>query len=158
MKVLFLQCVLPSPATWGQHWADHDGSLSPQVSDSLQPPEQEAALLLKAEGLLLLQRRLLPAPHALLVPSLPPQHKHTLRAHPLAQRSRSVYKNIKRTLWQSCSVTLTLCASDLSVSDSVGYCRGLDFLMDVNYAQYLWDARQAIITSHRFVCLTFLKT
>ncbi|XP_017296514.1 protein FAM160A1 isoform X2 [Kryptolebias marmoratus] len=38
---------------------------------------------------------------------------------------------------------------DLSVSDSVGYCRGLDFLMDVNYLQYIWDARQAIITSHR---------
>ncbi|XP_013877610.1 protein FAM160A1 isoform X2 [Austrofundulus limnaeus] len=39
--------------------------------------------------------------------------------------------------------------ADLSVSDSVGYCRGLDFLMDVNYFQYLLDARQAIITSHR---------
>ncbi|KAM4536652.1 FHF complex subunit HOOK-interacting protein 1A-like isoform 1-T3 [Odontesthes bonariensis] len=40
-------------------------------------------------------------------------------------------------------------AADLSVSDSVGYCRGSDFLMDVNYLQYLWDARQAISTSHR---------
>ncbi|XP_029938096.1 protein FAM160A1-like [Salarias fasciatus] len=39
--------------------------------------------------------------------------------------------------------------ADLSVSDSVGYCRGSDFLMDVNYLQYLWDARQAISTSHR---------
>ncbi|XP_059210217.1 FHF complex subunit HOOK-interacting protein 1A-like [Centropristis striata] len=38
---------------------------------------------------------------------------------------------------------------DLSVSDSVGYCRGSDFLMDVNYLHYLWDARQAISTSHR---------
>ncbi|XP_068569293.1 FHF complex subunit HOOK-interacting protein 1A-like [Cebidichthys violaceus] len=34
--------------------------------------------------------------------------------------------------------------ADLSVSDSVGYCRGSDFLMDVNYLHYLWDARQAI--------------
>uniref|UniRef100_UPI0037E96AC1 FHF complex subunit HOOK-interacting protein 1A-like n=1 Tax=Semicossyphus pulcher TaxID=241346 RepID=UPI0037E96AC1 len=42
--------------------------------------------------------------------------------------------------------------ADLSVSDSVGYCRGLDFLMDVNYLHYLWDARQAISTSHR-ACL-----
>ncbi|KAM9717109.1 FHF complex subunit HOOK-interacting protein 1A-like isoform 1-T2 [Menidia menidia] len=40
-------------------------------------------------------------------------------------------------------------AEDLSVSDSVGYCRGSDFLMDVNYLQYLWDARQAISNSHR---------
>ncbi|XP_076581059.1 FHF complex subunit HOOK-interacting protein 1A-like isoform X1 [Chaetodon auriga] len=39
--------------------------------------------------------------------------------------------------------------ADLSVSDSVGYCRGSDFLMDVNYLHYLWDARQAISTSHR---------
>ncbi|XP_038588514.1 protein FAM160A1-like [Micropterus salmoides] len=39
--------------------------------------------------------------------------------------------------------------SDLSVSDSVSYCRGSDFLMDVNYLHYLWDARQAISTSYR---------
>ncbi|XP_070710957.1 FHF complex subunit HOOK-interacting protein 1A-like [Pempheris klunzingeri] len=39
--------------------------------------------------------------------------------------------------------------ADVSVSDSVGYCRGSDFLMDVNYLHYLWDARQAITTSHR---------
>ncbi|XP_022616850.1 protein FAM160A1-like [Seriola dumerili] len=39
--------------------------------------------------------------------------------------------------------------AELSVSDSVGYCRGSDFLMDVNYLHYLWDARQAIATSHR---------
>uniref|UniRef100_I3JSD4 Protein FAM160A1 n=1 Tax=Oreochromis niloticus TaxID=8128 RepID=I3JSD4_ORENI len=39
--------------------------------------------------------------------------------------------------------------SDLSVSDSVGYCRGSDFLMDVNYLHYLWDARQAISTARR---------
>ncbi|KAM7376969.1 hypothetical protein PAMA_013652 [Pampus argenteus] len=39
--------------------------------------------------------------------------------------------------------------ADLSVSDSVGYCRGSDFLMDVNYLHYLWDAQQAISTSHR---------
>ncbi|AWO97245.1 putative protein FAM160A1-like [Scophthalmus maximus] len=39
--------------------------------------------------------------------------------------------------------------ADLSVSDSVGYCRGSDFLMDVNYPHYLWDASQAISTSHR---------
>ncbi|XP_049923363.1 FHF complex subunit HOOK interacting protein 1A-like [Epinephelus moara] len=39
--------------------------------------------------------------------------------------------------------------ADLSISDSVGYCRGSDFLMDVNYLHYLWDARQAIATSHR---------
>ncbi|KAI3376061.1 hypothetical protein L3Q82_016593, partial [Scortum barcoo] len=39
--------------------------------------------------------------------------------------------------------------ADLSVSDSVGYCRGSDFLMDVNYLHYLWDARQAISISHR---------
>ncbi len=45
-----------------------------QVSDSLQSPEQEATLLSKAEGLLLLQCRLLPAPHALLVPRKPQQH------------------------------------------------------------------------------------
>ncbi|XP_063757104.1 FHF complex subunit HOOK-interacting protein 1A-like isoform X2 [Eleginops maclovinus] len=35
------------------------------------------------------------------------------------------------------------------VSDSVGYCRASDFLMDVNYLLYLWDARRAISTSHR---------
>ncbi|KAG7486328.1 hypothetical protein JOB18_029492 [Solea senegalensis] len=39
--------------------------------------------------------------------------------------------------------------ADLSVSDSVGYWRGSDFLMDVNYLHYLFDARQAISTSHR---------
>ncbi|XP_069375131.1 FHF complex subunit HOOK-interacting protein 1A-like isoform X2 [Paralichthys olivaceus] len=39
--------------------------------------------------------------------------------------------------------------ADLSVSDSVGYCRGSDFLMDVNYLHYLSDARQAISASHR---------
>ncbi|XP_040886737.1 protein FAM160A1-like [Toxotes jaculatrix] len=39
--------------------------------------------------------------------------------------------------------------ADLSVSDSVGYCRGSDFLMDVNYLHYLRDAHQAISTSHR---------
>ncbi|XP_015238898.1 PREDICTED: protein FAM160A1-like [Cyprinodon variegatus] len=39
--------------------------------------------------------------------------------------------------------------ADLSVSDSVGYCRGSDFLMDVNYIHYLWDARQAISISYR---------
>uniref|UniRef100_A0A3B4XA20 Protein FAM160A1-like n=1 Tax=Seriola lalandi dorsalis TaxID=1841481 RepID=A0A3B4XA20_SERLL len=44
-----------------------------------------------------------------------------------------------------------LSVSELSVSDSVGYCRGSDFLMDVNYLHYLWDARQAIATSHRLV-------
>ncbi|XP_014913601.1 protein FAM160A1-like [Poecilia latipinna] len=38
-------------------------------------------------------------------------------------------------------------AADLSVSDSVGYSRGSDFLMDVNYVHYLWDARQAISIS-----------
>lgn len=45
----------------------------------------------------------------------------------------------------------SLSVSDLSVSDSVGYCRGSDFLMDVNYLHYLWDARQAISTAHRSV-------
>ncbi|XP_067437120.1 FHF complex subunit HOOK-interacting protein 1A-like [Thunnus thynnus] len=39
--------------------------------------------------------------------------------------------------------------ADLSLSDSVGYCRGSDFMMDVNYLHYLWDAQQAISTSHR---------
>ncbi|XP_069574109.1 FHF complex subunit HOOK-interacting protein 1A-like [Brachyistius frenatus] len=34
-------------------------------------------------------------------------------------------------------------------ADSVGYCRGSDFLMDVNYLHYLWDACQAITTSSR---------
>ncbi|XP_034020870.1 protein FAM160A1-like [Thalassophryne amazonica] len=34
-------------------------------------------------------------------------------------------------------------------TDSIGYCRGSDFLMDVNYLHYLWDARQAIATSRR---------
>lgn len=65
--------------------------MCPQVSNSLQSPEQEAALLLEAEGLLLLQRCLLPAPHAVLVPGEPQPHRHTptLRTHPLAQRSRS---------------------------------------------------------------------
>ncbi|XP_035531720.1 protein FAM160A1-like [Morone saxatilis] len=36
-----------------------------------------------------------------------------------------------------------------SAVTKVGYCRGSDFLMDVNYLHYLWDARQAISTSHR---------
>lgn len=48
-----------------------------------------------------------------------------------------------------------LSSSDLSVSDSVGYCRGSDFFMDVNYLHYLWDARQAISTSHRSVSNLF---
>ncbi|XP_041841087.1 protein FAM160A1-like [Melanotaenia boesemani] len=39
--------------------------------------------------------------------------------------------------------------AELSVSDSVGYCRGSDFLTDVNYLHYLWDARQAISNSYR---------
>ncbi|XP_034412662.1 protein FAM160A1-like [Cyclopterus lumpus] len=39
--------------------------------------------------------------------------------------------------------------ADLSVSDSVGYCRGSDFLMDVNYLHYLWDAHRAISTALR---------
>ncbi|KAM4564679.1 LOW QUALITY PROTEIN: FHF complex subunit HOOK-interacting protein 1A-like [Fundulus diaphanus] len=39
--------------------------------------------------------------------------------------------------------------AELAVSDSVAYCRGLDFLMDVNYIHYLWDARQAIAISCR---------
>ncbi|KAL3051027.1 hypothetical protein OYC64_001324 [Pagothenia borchgrevinki] len=34
------------------------------------------------------------------------------------------------------------------VSDSVGFCRASEFLMDVNYLHYLWDARQAIDSSH----------
>lgn len=52
------------------------------------------------------------------------------------------------------TLTSSVCTSvsDLSVSDSVGYCRGLDFLMDVNYLHYLCDARQAISTSQRLVC------
>lgn len=66
-----------NPSIWflgcsGACWVHH--LVSPQVSDSLQPPEQEAAFLLKPERLLLLQRRLLPAPHALLVPRVPPKH------------------------------------------------------------------------------------
>lgn len=48
-----------------------------------------------------------------------------------------------------------LSTPDLSVSDSVGYCRGSDFFMDVNYLHYLWDARQAISTSHRSVSNLF---
>ncbi|XP_029381860.1 protein FAM160A1-like [Echeneis naucrates] len=40
-------------------------------------------------------------------------------------------------------------AAELTVSDSVGYYRGSDFLMDVNYLHYLWDARQAIAASRR---------
>ncbi|XP_029026765.1 FHF complex subunit HOOK interacting protein 1A-like [Betta splendens] len=39
--------------------------------------------------------------------------------------------------------------ADLSISDSVGYCQASDFLMDVNYLHYLWDARQAICNSCR---------
>lgn len=53
-------------------------------------------------------------------------------------------------------LTETVCVSDLSVSDSVGYCRGSDFLMDVNYLHYLLDARQAVSTSLRLDCLTVL--
>nr|XP_040036519.1 protein FAM160A1-like isoform X3 [Gasterosteus aculeatus aculeatus] len=37
----------------------------------------------------------------------------------------------------------------LSLADSVGYRRGADFPMDVNYLHYLWDARQAISTALR---------
>ncbi|KAL6118325.1 fhip1a [Pungitius sinensis] len=37
----------------------------------------------------------------------------------------------------------------LPLTDSVGYRRGADFLMDVNYLHYLWDARQAISTALR---------
>ncbi|XP_036072663.1 protein FAM160A1 [Oryzias melastigma] len=39
--------------------------------------------------------------------------------------------------------------ADLSVSDSVGYCRASDFLMDVNYLHYLWDARHTISNAQR---------
>ncbi|XP_076019012.1 FHF complex subunit HOOK-interacting protein 1A-like [Genypterus blacodes] len=39
-------------------------------------------------------------------------------------------------------------AVDESISESVGYCRGSDFLMDVNYLLYLLDARLAISISH----------
>ncbi|XP_061768662.1 FHF complex subunit HOOK-interacting protein 1A-like isoform X2 [Nerophis ophidion] len=39
--------------------------------------------------------------------------------------------------------------ADTFAADSVGYWRGLDFLMDVNYLHYLSDARQAIATSYR---------
>uniref|UniRef100_A0A8C7WMN6 FHF complex subunit HOOK-interacting protein C-terminal domain-containing protein n=1 Tax=Oryzias sinensis TaxID=183150 RepID=A0A8C7WMN6_9TELE len=39
--------------------------------------------------------------------------------------------------------------ADLSVSDSVGYCRASDFLMDVNYLHYLWDARHTIANAQR---------
>ncbi|KAG7233148.1 hypothetical protein INR49_007114 [Caranx melampygus] len=102
------------------------------VSDSLQPPEQEAAFLLKAERLLLLQRRLLPAPHALMVPV----YLHNTNTH---SQSEHIH-------WPK--------GADLAVSDSVGYCRGSDFLMDVNYLHYLWDARQAIATSQRAPCFT----
>ncbi|KAM9836869.1 FHF complex subunit HOOK-interacting protein 1A-like [Aulostomus maculatus] len=35
------------------------------------------------------------------------------------------------------------------VTESIGYCRSSDFLMDVNYLQYLWDARHAITASYR---------
>uniref|UniRef100_A0A8C7WMR2 FHF complex subunit HOOK-interacting protein C-terminal domain-containing protein n=1 Tax=Oryzias sinensis TaxID=183150 RepID=A0A8C7WMR2_9TELE len=44
---------------------------------------------------------------------------------------------------------LNSCPSDLSVSDSVGYCRASDFLMDVNYLHYLWDARHTIANAQR---------
>ena len=84
----------------------------PQVSDSLQPPKQEAALLSEADGLLLHQRRLLPAPLALLVPREPQQHQHTLGAHPLAQRSRSEQLNMHKnqTLFNMCfTLTYILC-------------------------------------------------
>ena len=74
LNIFFLQYV----SVVIRAWPEQGVSLCPQVSDSLQPPEQEAASLLEAERLLLLQRRLLPAPHALLVPRLPPQHKHAL--------------------------------------------------------------------------------
>ncbi|XP_061524886.1 FHF complex subunit HOOK-interacting protein 1A-like isoform X2 [Phycodurus eques] len=39
--------------------------------------------------------------------------------------------------------------ADVSVADSVGYWRGSDFLMEVNYLHYLSDARQAIAASNR---------
>lgn len=38
--------------------------------------------------------------------------------------------------------------TDPSSPDVVSYCRGSDFLMDVNYLHYLWDARGAIATAH----------
>ncbi|KAM6909229.1 FHF complex subunit HOOK-interacting protein 1A-like [Xenentodon cancila] len=65
----------------------------------------------------------------LLMPSWCPVHLHSTNTH-----SEHVH-------WPE--------GADLSVSDSVGYCRGSDFLMDVNYLHYLWDARQAIAASHR---------
>ncbi|XP_053715753.1 FHF complex subunit HOOK interacting protein 1A-like [Synchiropus splendidus] len=43
-------------------------------------------------------------------------------------------------------------ASDPLTSESVGYCRGSDFLMDANYLHYLRDARRAISTSQRACC------
>lgn len=134
---------------WKQKWAV---SVCLQVSDSLRPPEQEAALLLKAEGLLLLQCCLLPAPHAFMVPRQPQPHKHTqaLWAHPLVRKSRSVWPTCTCIISTTC-VDVFRAVSDLSVSDSVGYCRGSDFLMDVNYLQYLWDAQQAISASFRSV-------
>ncbi|KAF3837476.1 hypothetical protein F7725_004940 [Dissostichus mawsoni] len=43
------------------------------------------------------------------------------------------------------------------VSDSVGFCRASDFLMDVNYLHYLWDARQAINSSIVLMIICFLS-
>uniref|UniRef100_A0A8C5GHV2 Protein FAM160A1-like n=1 Tax=Gouania willdenowi TaxID=441366 RepID=A0A8C5GHV2_GOUWI len=43
------------------------------------------------------------------------------------------------------SISHTLCSS----GPSVAYFRGCDFLMDVNYLHYLWDAQLNISTAHR---------
>nr|XP_020444023.1 protein FAM160A1-like [Monopterus albus] len=62
----------------------------------------------------------------LLMPSWCPVHLHNTNSHS------------EHILWPQ-----------RAVSDSVGYRRGSDFLMDVNYLHYLWDARQDVSTSLR---------
>lgn len=48
-------------------------------------------------------------------------------------------------------LNLALWWSDVSVAESIGYWRGSDFRMEVNYLHYLSDARQAIGASKRSV-------
>ncbi|TKS93260.1 Protein FAM160A1 [Collichthys lucidus] len=96
------------------------------VSDSLQPPDQEQRCSLKQRDCSSSSA----ASFLLLMPSWCPENLDNTNVH-----------SEHHIHWPK--------GADLSVSDSVGYCRGSDFLMDVNYLHYLWDARQAISTSHR---------
>lgn len=83
----------------------------------------------------------------LLMPSWCPVHLHSTTEHIHWPKGAGRYQ--QNTPQKPEKRSLELSPSDLSVSDSVGYCRASDFLMDVNYLHYLWDARHTISNAQR---------